>query len=242
MSSLNKEGVSAESDLSPVSAQSMIAAATSKLAFYSSLLNKSITSSSLSSTFKTTADITKRMNATSNFQLPTLADLCDDHVNSPARLSVVEPGLFFQFGTITRFCGQVQTVRCFESNPTVREVLSTPGHRQVLVVDGGGSKRVAIMGDQIAKLAVDNNWAGVIVNGCIRDSAIINQLDIGVRALGTHPVKSLKTYPGEKNAKCNFGGVEFVAGHWVYVDDDGILVSEKPLHENDDANRSSGEI
>ncbi|KAL7498353.1 hypothetical protein ACHAWT_009401 [Skeletonema menzelii] len=206
----------------------MIAAATSRFALsYSSLLNKSITSSS---TFKKTADITKRMKETSNFQLPSLADLCDDHINSPGRLSVVEPGLFFQFGKLPCFYGQIQTVRCFESNPTVREVLSTPGNRQVLVVDGGGSKRVAIMGDQIAKLAVDNNWAGVIVNGCIRDSAIINGLNIGVRALGTHPVKSLKTYPGEKNAHCNFGGVEFVAGHFVYVDEDGILVSEKPLH------------
>ncbi len=206
----------------------MIAAATSRLALnYSSLLNTGITSSP---TLKTTVIMTKRMKATSNFQLPTLADLCDDHVNSPTRLSVVEPGLFFQFGKLPRFYGQIQTVRCFESNPTVREVLSTPGDHQVLVVDGGGSKRVAIMGDQIAKLAVDNNWAGVIVNGCIRDSAIINEMNIGVRALGTHPVKSLKTYLGEKNAKCNFGGVEFVAGQWVYVDEDGILVSETPLH------------
>ena len=213
----------------------MIAAATFRFASsYSPLLNKSI--------IKTTADTTKRMRATSNFQLPTLADLCDDHVNSPVRLSVVEPGLFFQFGKLPRFYGQIQTVRCFESNPTVREVLSTPGNRQVLVVDGGGSKRVAIMGDQIAKLAVDNNWAGVIVNGCIRDSAIINELNIGVRALGTHPVKSLKTYPGEKNANCNFGGVEFVAGHFVYVDEDGILVSENPLHGNENANRLVGVI
>lgn len=209
----------------------MIAAATSRLALsYSSLLHKSITSSP---TLRTTVIMAKR--TASNFQIPTLADLCDDHVNSPTRLSVVEPGLFFQFGKLPRFHGQIQTVRCFESNPAVREVLSTPGNQQVLVVDGGGSKRVAIMGDQIAKLAVDNNWAGVIVNGCIRDSAIINELDIGVRALGTHPVKSLKTYPGEKNANCNFGGVEFVPGQWVYVDEDGILVSETSLTGNENA-------
>lgn len=182
------------------------------------------------------------MNATSNLQLPTLADLCDDHVNSPTRLSVVEPGLFFQYGKLPRFFGKIQTVRCFESNPTVREVLSTPGYHQVLVVDGGGSKRVAIMGDQIAKRAVDNNWAGVIVNGCIRDSAIINELSIGVRALGTHPVKSLKSYPGEKNANCNFGGVEFVPGQWLYVDEDGILVSENPLHGSGNVNKLVGVI
>jgi len=113
----------------------------------------------------------------------------------------------------------------------VRTVLSSPGERRVLVVDGGSSKRVAILGDQIAKLAVDNDWAGVIVNGCIRDSAIINELEIGVKALGTHPVKSLKTYPGEKGSVVNFGGVEFVPGHWVYSDEDGIIVSEVPIHE-----------
>ena len=112
----------------------------------------------------------------------------------------------------------------------VRTVLSTPGQNRVLVVDGGGSKRVAILGDQIANLAVDNGWAGVIVNGCIRDSAIINGLDIGVKALGTHPVKSLKTYPGERGVAVNFGGVEFVPGYWVYSDEDGIVVSEGTIH------------
>jgi len=101
----------------------------------------------------------------------------------------------------------------------------------VLVVDGGGSKRVAILGDQIAKLAVDNCWAGVIVNGCIRDSAIINGLNIGVKALGTHPVKSLKTHPGERGVPVNFAGVEFVPGQWVYSDEDGIVVSNEAIHE-----------
>ena len=109
-------------------------------------------------------------------------------------------------------------------------MLSSPGHNRVLVVDGGGSKRVAILGDQIAKLAVDNNWAGVIVNGCIRDSAIINGLQLGVKALGTHPVKSLKTHPGEKSVSVNFGGVEFVPGQWVYSDEDGIIVTEHSIH------------
>ena len=95
----------------------------------------------------------------------------------------------------------------------------TKGDSRVLVVDGGGSKRVAILGDQITQLAVENNWAGIIVNGCLRDSAIIADMDIGVKALGTHPVKSLKMYPGEKGAVVNFGGVEFTPGHWVYADE-----------------------
>eukprot|EP00569_Conticribra_weissflogii_P003356 CAMPEP_0171331370 /NCGR_PEP_ID=MMETSP0878-20121228/2647_1 /TAXON_ID=67004 /ORGANISM="Thalassiosira weissflogii, Strain CCMP1336" /LENGTH=241 /DNA_ID=CAMNT_0011831885 /DNA_START=11 /DNA_END=736 /DNA_ORIENTATION=+ len=164
--------------------------------------------------------------------MPSLADICDDHISSPQRLSVVEPGHFFDYGRIKRFCGKIETVRCFESNPMVRTVLSTPGENRVLIVDGGSSKRVAILGDQITQLAVNNQWAGIIVNGCIRDSAIIQTMDIGVKALGTHPVKSLKTYPGERGVTVNFGGVEFVPGHWVYADEDGIIVSEKPLHEN----------
>ena len=93
------------------------------------------------------------------------------------------------------------------------------GDNRVLVVDGGSSKRVAILGDQIAQLAVDNQWAGIIVNGCIRDSAIIADMDIGVKALGTHPVKSVKTYPGERGCIVNFGGVEFVPESWVYADE-----------------------
>ena len=121
-------------------------------------------------------------------------------------------------------------------------------------MDGGASKRVAILGDQIAQLALENQWAGIIVNGCIRDSAIIAEMDIGVKALGTHPVKSLKIYPGEKGGPINFGGVEFIPDHWVYADEvsyiyrssktslfnehsltnlhkqDGIIVSESPLH------------
>ena len=114
----------------------------------------------------------------------------------------------------------------------VRTVLSSPGNNRVLVVDGGGSKRVAILGDQITQLAVDNNWAGIIVNGCIRDSALINGMEIGVKALGTHPVKSLKSYPGERSVPVNFGDVEFIPNHWVYSDEDGIIVSEVPLHQS----------
>ncbi|KAL7512006.1 hypothetical protein ACHAXN_009082 [Cyclotella atomus] len=161
---------------------------------------------------------------------PSLADLCDEHVESPQRLSVVTPGLFFDYGKKKRFHGKIETVRCFESNPMVRTVLSTPGDNRVLVVDGGASRRVAILGDQITELAVQNQWAGIIVNGCIRDSAIIADMDIGVKALGTHPVKSLKAYPGEKGSVVNFGGVEFIPGHWLYADEDGIIVSESMLH------------
>ncbi|KAL3781108.1 hypothetical protein ACHAW5_005015 [Stephanodiscus triporus] len=162
--------------------------------------------------------------------VPSLADLCDVHVASPTRASVVESGLLASYGSRRKFHGRIETVRCLESNPTVRSTLSTPGRGRVLVVDGGGSRRCALLGDEIARLAVANSWSGVIVNGCIRDSAIVNKLDLGVRALGTHPVKSIKTHPGERGTDVNFGGVEFVPGWWVYVDEDGVMVSEMPLH------------
>jgi regulator of ribonuclease activity A len=171
--------------------------------------------------------------------MPSLADLCDTHLRSPTRLSVVEPNLFHSYGQHSKFYGIIETVRCFESNPTVRSILSTPGHNRILVVDGGGSKRVAIFGDQIAQLAIENSWSGVIINGCIRDSAIINNLPIGVKALGTHPVKSLKSYSGESSVPVNFGGVEFIPGQWVYSDEDGIIVSEEPLHNVDGLERTS---
>ena len=161
--------------------------------------------------------------------IPSLADLCDDHISSPKRLQVVTPNLFTSYGKLTKFHGQIETVRCFESNPLVRKVLSTPGNNRVLVIDGGGSNRVAILDDQITQSAVDNKWSGIIVNGYIRDSAIINEMDIGVKALGTHPVKSIKDYIGEQSVDVNFGGVEFIPGQYVYSDKDGIIVSAVPL-------------
>jgi len=161
---------------------------------------------------------------------PSLADLCDVHVASPTRQRVVEPGLLVPYGLRRKFHGRIETVRCFESNPAVRSVLSTPGLGRVLVVDGGGSRRCALLGDEIASLAVSNSWSGVIVHGCIRDSAIVNGMELGVMAIGTHPVKSVKTHPGEMGVSVYFGGVEFAPGWWAYADEDGVMVSEVPLH------------
>lgn len=141
-----------------------------------------------------------------NMQQIATADLCDDHVASPERLKVVEPGLFRMYGKKTNFHGPIETVKCFESNPLVRETLSSPGHGRVLVVDGGGSKRCAIMGDMLATFGAENGWSGVVINGYIRDSKIINGIDIGVKALGTHPLKSLKAFRGEKSVQVSFGG------------------------------------
>ena len=160
---------------------------------------------------------------------PATADLCDKYVTSPSRLVVVQPGLFRDFGGRRCFSGPIETIRCFESNPLVRETLSEPGKARVLVVDGGGSTRCAILGDLLATMALENNWAGLIIYGCIRDSAIIEKIPVGVKALSTHPVKSIKTQMGERGIVVAFAGVQFVPGQWLYADADGILVSETKL-------------
>jgi regulator of ribonuclease activity A len=148
------------------------------------------------------------------------ADLSDDFVASPTRLNVVQPNLFRDYGGRKSFYGPIETIRCLESNPMVRQTVSEPGHGRVLVVDGGGSMRVALLGDMLAQFAVDNGWSGLIINGCIRDSKIIGQNHrLGVKALGTYPVKSLKDQAGERGVNVYVGGVEFIPGHWVYADE-----------------------
>ncbi|MGM8062294.1 ribonuclease E activity regulator RraA [Vogesella indigofera] len=144
------------------------------------------------------------------------------------RLAVVEP-MFRAYGGRARFAGQVVTLKVYEDNTRVREVLAESGQGKILVVDGGGSRRCALLGDQIAELAVKNGWEGVVIYGCIRDSVAINALDIGVRALDTNPKKTVKRNEGQRDLVLAFGAVEFVPGHWLYVDEDGLLLSATPL-------------
>lgn len=143
-------------------------------------------------------------------------------------VAVVEP-MFRAYGGRARFSGQVVTLKVFEDNTRVREVLAEPGQGKILVVDGGGSKRCALLGDQIAELAVKNGWEGIVIYGCIRDSVAINGLDIGVRALDTNPKKTVKRNEGQRDLVLAFGAVEFVPQHWLYVDEDGLLLSPVPL-------------
>ncbi|WP_026819862.1 ribonuclease E activity regulator RraA [Arthrobacter castelli] len=131
---------------------------------------------------------------------------------------------FLLFGGRTAFSGPVRTVRCFEDNVVLKSVLSTQGDGAVLVVDGAGSLNRALMGDMIAELAVDNGWAGVIINGAVRDRAALAQLPLGVKALGSNPRKSVKDGAGEKDVPVRFDGVDFRPGATVYCDEDGILV------------------
>jgi regulator of ribonuclease activity A len=149
------------------------------------------------------------------------ADLCDAH---EGQLHIVSP-IFRSYGGHTAFGGPIETLKVFEDNSLVRAALESPGNGQVLVIDGGASMRCALVGDQLALLGVKNGWAGVIVYGCIRDSKAISTMPIGVFALGTHPLKSIKKGAGDRDIKVTFGGVTFEPGHYVYADEDGVVVS-----------------
>lgn len=127
-------------------------------------------------------------------------------------------------GGRTAFDGPVRTIRCHRDNALVKRVLATPGGGAVLVVDGGGSLESALVGDLIAASAVENGWAGVIVNGAIRDRAAIASLDLGVKALGSNPRKSGKAGAGEVDVPVTIGGVVFAPGRHVWADADGVLV------------------
>ncbi|MFP2926752.1 ribonuclease E activity regulator RraA [Pyxidicoccus sp. 3LG] len=155
------------------------------------------------------------------------ADLCDAHSGTP-HFQVAEPG-FLDYGGHRSFAGPISTVRAPEDNSLVRKALEEPGQGRVLVVDGGGSRRCALVGDQLAALAQKNGWAGVVVNGCIRDSEDVGRTAIGVKALGTHPLKSSKRNEGQRDVEVRFAGVTFKPGEHLYADADGIVVAAAQL-------------
>jgi regulator of ribonuclease activity A len=136
---------------------------------------------------------------------------------------------FLSFGKLVRFCGVICTVRCRDDNALLKGVLSRPGSRRVLVVDGGASLHCALVGDVIAGLAATNDWAGIVVHGAIRDTVAMAKLNLGVKALGTNPRRSAKTGSGELDVPVQFGGAMFTPGHWLYSDEDGIVVSASAL-------------
>lgn len=148
------------------------------------------------------------------------ADLYDERGSELQSVSLQ----MLDLGGMTGFSGVVRTIRCFEDNLLVRQMLGSPGDGAVLVIDGGGSLATALLGDTIAAAAADNGWAGVIVNGAVRDRVQIGTLPIGVKALGSNPAKSGKTGAGEVDVDVEFGGVVFRPGANVWCDEDGILV------------------
>lgn len=150
-------------------------------------------------------------------------DLCD---NFPDRTIASGNGSLKSFGQRKNFFGMIHTIRCNENNPFVKRALEKDGKGKVLVIDGGGSLRVALLGDNLGAIAVRNKWEGIIVNGCIRDSSEVNKLDIGVLALDTNPVRSGKNDEGEENTLVKFAGLSFAPGEFIYCDEDGIVVSK----------------
>ncbi len=152
-------------------------------------------------------------------------DLCDEY---PKLVKVVEP-MFNSYGGKSSFGGQIVTIKCHEDNSVVKQTAGTDGTGRVMVVDGGGSLRRALLGDLIAADAVKNGWEGFVIYGCIRDVDAITQMNLGVKALNTMPLKTEKKGIGELNIPVTFGGVTFNSGEFLYADNNGIIVSSKPL-------------
>lgn len=136
---------------------------------------------------------------------------------------------FLKLGNKKSFNGPVMTVKCFEDNALLKAELQKPGEGRVMVVDGGASSRVALLGDQIAMILRDNGWAGIVINGAVRDSAEINEMDVAVFCLSVTPKKSVKDGAGKAGRPVHFGGVAFTPDLYLYADADGVLVSARDL-------------
>lgn len=158
-------------------------------------------------------------------------DLLDDNPEKDIQTLIPSmDGRFFQsYGARKTFAGQIVTVKCYEDNSRVKELLATDGTGKVLVVDGGASMRCALMGDMIAESAVKNHWNGVVIYGCVRDVDVIAELDLGVHALASIPQKSNRKGIGEVGVSLYFGSVTFNSGDYLYADNNGIVVAKEKL-------------
>jgi len=153
------------------------------------------------------------------------ADLYDSHEE---KLQIATP-MFYDYGGKRKFSGPAVTVKVFEDNSIVRAALEEPGEGRVLVVDGGASLRCALVGDMLAELGKVNGWEGIVIYGCIRDSAVIANIDIGVKALNTNPRKSVKKGVGERDIPVTFADVTINPGDYIYADEDGVVISVEKL-------------
>ena len=163
--------------------------------------------------------------------IPFTADLCDANEDRLAdgRLQVLAPG-FLVLGRRPAFCGQAATLRLFEDNAALVDLLKSPGEGRVLVVDGGGSRRCALFGGNLAATAAKSGWAGLIIHGSVRDVHEIELCDIGVRALALNPRRAGKRGGGDIGVTVALPGVLVRTGDWVYADRDGVLISHEALH------------
>lgn len=152
-------------------------------------------------------------------------DLCDAH---PDDVKVVAAGLR-NFGGRSAFAGLIVTVKCFEDNSLVKEQVGKPGHGRVLVVDGGGSLRCALLGDMLAAEASRNGWSGLVISGAVRDVDELARTDLGIQALGCIPLKSVRQGRGDLDIPVTFGGVTFIPGHFVFADNNGVITSPRNL-------------
>ena len=161
-----------------------------------------------------------------NYVLP---DLCDEN---PDLARVVSP-MFRNFGGKRSFGGAITTIKCHEDNALVAEAVNEIGSDRVLVVDGGGSLRCGLLGDNLALKAASNGWAGILVYGCVRDVDILATIDLGIQAINTNPLKSIKRGVGVRDEIVHIGGVNFVPGEFVYADSNGVIASASSLVDNE---------
>ena len=154
---------------------------------------------------------------------------CDISDQLHPHVQYLDP-IFKSYGGKTAFSGRIVTIKCFEDNSLVEEALNMNGKGCVLVVDAGESLRCAMLGDKRALDAIKNEWEGVIVNGSIRDSVMINSMTIGIRALGVCPRKSIKKGNGKRNLTVDFSNVKFIPNHYLYADEDGVIVIENKVN------------
>ena len=157
-------------------------------------------------------------------------DLCDTHKNDSSGAFRVLPPVFRDFGARRRFAGLVTTVKCFEDNTLVKAAVDSPGEGRVLVVDGGGSLRRALLGGNLGAAAARNGWAGVVIDGCVRDVAELGVCDTGIRALAPVPLPTEKRNEGQRDVAVQLQGVWVRPGDWLYADEDGTVISAQPLH------------
>jgi regulator of ribonuclease activity A len=152
-------------------------------------------------------------------------DICDEFIDE---VSVLDP-LFSDFGARRKFSGAIVTVKCFEDNSRVRELVQSEGRGRVIVVDGGGSLRRALLGDLLAARAAENGWQGLLINGCVRDVEILETIDLGVKALNCHPVKTDKRGEGQVDVEVTFAGATIWPGDYLYADANGIAIARRDL-------------
>jgi regulator of ribonuclease activity A len=154
-----------------------------------------------------------------------LPDICDQFIDE---IMVFDP-VFKDFGGKRRFCGEIMTLRCFEDNSRLAETVRSPGRGRVLVVDGGGSLRRALLGDMLALAAVQNGWQGLVINGAVRDVEILETIDLGIKALAACPVRTDKRGEGQLDVPLRFAGAQLEPGQFLYADANGIIVARRML-------------